>query len=471
MLAWFECDRIPLLTWRIPNSYKTPEYKNSVSKIIMTSEKQNLVLVTADSLRADHCFTEFSGHPTTPTLERFAEDGVVFENAISPGARTATSVPEIITGEPMPYRTMEDRDHTFRLLRHVLSEHDSVFDRISEMGYTTAAISTSPYTTPETNIPDAFDHFHDAGAYEPSRLKDLVPGDTASQVAKYVERYFKKKTYYNQWTDFYDEIERTVDQLEEPYFLWVFLLDTHNPYLCPRADRKESTTFGMYYGLWQANQVHTERSDTSSIEGGLSGKEEARLRRAYRDTIRSVDRFVQTLWEDVQEDDPVLIFHSDHGEAFGEHGTYGHQPYLYEENIHVPLVIYNAKDDATSIDDTISLRQLPDMVTEYVEDDTPFSDEQWTSDYTCSRAKNGRVAIRGTRWKYIARNGTEELYDLKEDRGEQNNLADKEPELVAEFRERKRNFMNQIDDNTLTQDDSDIDDELQSRLQSLGYVE
>jgi arylsulfatase len=59
-------------------------------------------------------------------------------------------------------------------------------------------------------------------------------------------------------------------------------------------------------------------------------------------------------------DDPTIVVHGDHGEAFGEHGTYGHEPYLHEENVRVPLVVDSEIDGTVS--DVTSLRRLPELL-------------------------------------------------------------------------------------------------------------
>ncbi|MEF8902078.1 MAG: sulfatase-like hydrolase/transferase, partial [Halovenus sp.] len=59
---------------------------------------RNIVLVSIDSLRADHCGFMGYGKETTPNLDRLAREGVVFENAIAPGPATAQSMPAIFTG-------------------------------------------------------------------------------------------------------------------------------------------------------------------------------------------------------------------------------------------------------------------------------------------------------------------------------------------------------------------------------------
>ena len=104
---------------------------------------------------------------------------------------------------------------------------------------------------------------------------------------------------------------------------------------------------------------------------------------SYRDAIRSVDRFLQKVVADTP-DDTSLVFHSDHGEAFNEHGTYGNQEMLYEENIYVPMVVYNGTHSGR-IDSPVSLRQLPQQVVNLA--DRSYHPEKYTEKW-CARRRS-----------------------------------------------------------------------------------
>lgn len=435
----------------------------------MKGDTENLILITADSVRADYCFTEFGGHPTTPELDRLIEDGVHFTNASSPGARTLSSVPEIISGEFMPYRDIEGRYNQFNLIEHVISKHETLPEKLCKRGYSTAAVTASPYTTRETGFDTIFDRFIDVGDYEKSALCDFVPGKSPSRIIERLDQYRQNKHWFNQWPNFYDDILATIDGLKEPYFLWIFLLDTHNPYLPPKEDRIEANTFDTYYSLWMSNQTHSDSSSESAIKEDISDGLQYKLQAAYRDTIRSVDRFVGQIVEDTSETDPVLIFTADHGEAFGEHGTYGHHPVVYEENIHVPFVVLNAKDRGEK-EHPISLRDLGDILVEYVDSGTLFTDKRWSSEYTISRAKDGTVAIRGKKWKYISTSNDEELYNLNSDSRETQDVSKHREDVASMMRRRKEEFYERLDKKEHFDLERDIGSDIVDRLESLGYV-
>ena len=435
----------------------------------MSSENQNIVLITADSLRADHCGFLNSAMATTPTLDRMAEEGVVFENAVAPGPRTLSSIPEIFTGKHLPKTEADDWSYEVRMSRiggH-MANNTALPERLGDRGYATAAYTANPWTTPGTNFEKGFDHFH-----EIKNEREMVNrfSGTALEPITWMSNWMFKETWFSQWPTFYEDILQTVEQLESPYFLWVFLLDTHTPFMVPRRDRTESSTLGMYDAVIRGSSIFGEQEGKSYYRKDISPGMESRLRQAYRDSIRSVDRFVNNLWHDMRDDDPTFVFHSDHGEAFGEHGTYGHQQTMYEENLHVPLLVYNCGRRGR-VRQPISLRRLSDMLTSYA-DEGSLEPAEWTSEYTVSRTEDSEtMAVRSERWKYISSGGSEELYDLYEDPTERRNLLDRETEVAAQFRSVLESYRREIPDSPSESGHrTSPDQELEDRLSSLGYL-
>lgn len=419
---------------------------------------RNLVLVTIDSLRADHC--GFLGGPPsegtpgadggtasgidrgalgargslTPTLDALAAEGTVFETAIAPGPRTPSSMPVLFTGEHVDprnkgvYRNWEEkrerwRERRERIRRH-LARHRTVAERLRERGYATAAVTANPWTATDTGFDRGFDRFHAIG-----------DGETDSRFGRLIERTTGiDADWLLRWPDFHDRIIESRRALSEPYFLWVFLLDPHQPYLAPRRYRRENTVLEMYYANLRYNRAH---SYTDVLPGHL----DRRLRRAYRDTVRSVDGFVERLQTDLAPDDSVFVVHGDHGEAFREHGTYGHRPQLYEENTRVPLLV-SGTERAARISEPVALRRLP-RILESLADDA-FDPERFTAPFVVSRTEEDeRVSIRGAAWKYVrggedwayVRGGEgEELYFLPADPTERRNHIAARPEAGAALR-------------------------------------
>jgi len=304
-------------------------------------------------------------------------------------------------------------------------------------------VTANPWTATDTGFDREFDEFHAVG--EDSRMVRNGPvANLANRISDSdIEEWLLR------WTDFYEILEKLQTVVSEPYFLWVFLLDPHQPYLAPRKYRRENTGVGMYYANIRYNKFQAYTDD-------LPNHLDDRLKRAYNDTVRSIDSFVERLSETIGQDF-VTVLHADHGEAFGEHGFYGHRPQLYEEVVRVPLVVHGIKKSAR-ISEVLPLRHLP-LILEKIGGASSGtagrdlgSNEPILNDphrYVAPHAvikteEEEQVAIRSRDWKYINRddswdyiNGseTEELYHLQNDPGEEQNLIDERPRVAATHRE------------------------------------
>jgi arylsulfatase A-like enzyme len=283
----------------------------------------------------------------------------------------------------------------------------------------------------------------------------------------------RKTGSFSQWPVFADELFETMETLPEPYFVWVFLMDTHNPYIVPREDRVENSTLDMYYGMLRGNSQLRHSSGDSYLADDIPPGVERRIVRAYRDSVRSVDRFTGALCEHVDTDDTSVVFTADHGEAFNEHGTYGHQNALYQENVHVPLLVYEGCDEGHVVDDPVSLRSLPELLLALgAGEGVPV--ESLTGSPVVSRTASGdTLAVTGRRWKYITTPDGDELYDLERDPGETENLAGEETDyddVREEFEGAIEAYLQRVPDAGEDEDDAELSDEVRSQLETLGYV-
>jgi arylsulfatase len=153
------------------------------------------------------------------------------------------------------------------------------------------------------------------------------------------------------------------------------------------------------------------------------------LVRAYDDAIRYTDGVFERLASDLGEEATVVVT-ADHGEGFGEHGTYGHHHQLYEENVHVPLVIADDSWQGAS-ERPVSLRRLPDIVTSVASGDAMTYERD---DGVVSISPDESLAGLRTRgWKYCqnASDDSAALFDLSSDPAERDNVADERDGATA----------------------------------------
>jgi arylsulfatase len=392
----------------------------------MTDGRRNVVLVTYDSLRADHCGPWGYERDTTPNLDAMADDGVLFENAIAPASRTNPSMAGIFTGEPLVVRDqVADPDHA----RSHLTRHGTVAEDLSAAGYATGAFCPNAYASRYYGFDRGFDTYEDflfdESLYQ-SLFEEHLGDSSVHTLLRNLRNFVLRQEAFKTWDTYMDETVEWVDAQSEPFFLWTFSLDTHFPYLTPRKHRQWSSLWDQYYYNWRCNQLIDE------FDIDLSAAERQKLVDIYDDSIRFGDALIAELRDRLSEYDPVVVVHGDHGEAFDERGIYGHfYPSLYEENVHVPLVV-SGLDETATVEKPTTLLDLPTILRRaggLESGDVADVGRDWVvaTDYD---GRNGRnlTAIRTQTLKYIRTDGTvsdRECYDLTDDRGETaNRIAD-----------------------------------------------
>jgi len=368
---------------------------------------RNVILVSIDSLRADHC--GFMGYEkdTTPTMDSMAEDGLVFENAIAPGPATPASLPATFTGHYPIDRQTEAREvagTTQRFQAH-LSRHETIAESLSDDGYATAGFTPNPWTCRHFGFGRGFDYFQDF--LDQDRSSGIWERMLAGQGAKpltalrLISNWTQREATFKPWASFYDEVIEWTQNAEEPYFLWVFLLDPHFPYLPSSVHRSQSR-----WRTYEANlRLYLESQSTP-----YSQRVHDQLVTAYDDSIRYTDDFFEHLQSDLADDDPAIVVHADHGEAFGEHGTYGHHDQLYDPNINVPLIISGVPPN--TVTDPVSIRSIPDVVEKVATGNDPASVSRPS---VLTRTGDGTTsAVRGRSWSYIDQDGSGELLSIED---------------------------------------------------------
>ncbi|NHN46551.1 sulfatase [Halostella sp. JP-L12] len=408
-------------------------------------DQRNVVLVTVDSLRADHCGYWGYDRETSPTLDRMAEEGFVFEQAFAPGPSTYESMPAIFTGRHMTSFSPNvessdgDEDAIDARTRNIRMNMNAptIPEWFAEQGYATGAFTTNPYTGAHTGFARGFDHYEDfMGDGEGPLMRKAAHLPVLSEI-KHVITLLRGDRASKQWTEYYDRIIEWVEDVDDPYFLWVFLLDTHTPYLADSEHRAETDVshLEMYYHNWRLWMEKKWRADENH-----SSLDQETLVDLYDATIASVDDFLSSLLEDLGDTDPIVVVHSDHGEAFGEHGTYGHDAQLYEENLHVPLIVHgNGLTGRTTT--PVSLTQLPELLQHLATGAEQLSTVNQPGTVLSKTFDAEQFCLRGPDWKYVCRTDPDEktvqddrLYDLRHDPDERDPI-DKPESLAAACRQ------------------------------------
>lgn len=400
-------------------------------------KKRNIVLITLDSLRADHC--SFMGYrrKTTPTIDKMAEKGLCFENAIASGVATPTSMFGIFTGD-YPHASFEINRLDGNEWRKEISSKQTLAQFLRKKGYFTGAIHANPGVSRFFGFNRGFNYFKD---FMDERKENRVLARLFSKLKLYsfymnLRAVIKKEATSTDSRKLIPEVINFKKKAKEPYLLWVLLLETHIPYIAPKNFRKWGSkyTINLIYQNWKIRRNYMNPSR-------ISESDRKKIIDAYDDTIFYADKIIQELWHILEESDPIFIIHADHGEGFGEHGFYYHPPMLYEELIHVPLIVYNADIEKGKRKKPVSLLGVAPSILELIGEKNEFPSRSFLNDgedWVISKVFNGsrwKIAIRTERWKFIVGQKEEdELFYLKDDPLEQRNVVDRYPELANEMR-------------------------------------
>ena len=422
---------------------------------------RNVVLVSLESVRADHCGYAGYDRNTTPNLDRMARSGVGFQHAVTAGGSTPASMTAVHTGE----YPLTDPKHTDpESWRAELATKRTVASALSEAGYRTGAFVPNAFVSSYFGFGEGYDDYHDflpeGAAVRMAGSKTETDTSLAEQVrtlAGNARQVLEGQTPFHKrlcWEEYYDDVLSWVERDgDRPFFLWVFPEETHTPYIPPAARRDLPTTVSYLLGhtsflkkLWV-----DQRSSFS-----LTERQRERLIDQYDDLIRYVDGLLGRLLRDLAEYDPVFVVHGDHGDGFGEHGFYEHPQSLYEELIHVPLVVHDtAAAEARSAERAsrngagaglgvpdgrstpVSLRSLPATIEAVAGVERTFEGPsifEAADPYVVAKVTEGdrrKVAVRTPRWKYLSRErAAGELYDLAADPTEQVDRSQAYPELA-----------------------------------------
>ncbi len=282
------------------------------------ARRPNLILLTMDTLRFDHLGSYGYARPTSPQIDAFAEEALVFENAFAHAPTTWSSMASLLSGF-LPHETKVILDIPMS------AEVPSLAPFLRAQGFDTMAVVSNFVLRAGKGYERGFRVF-DAQMGEQEAVRGL-PERTAVHTTNRA-------------------IELLREAEGEPFFLWVHYQDPHGPYTPPPA---YADLFVDSRGAKPENQLELNR--INSGRGGIPAYQQLQGERdagfyvsRYDAEIRYLDTEVGRLFDSLKElglyDDALIVLTSDHGESMGEHGFYfSHGESLYGSLMRVPLIL------------------------------------------------------------------------------------------------------------------------------------
>jgi len=438
----------------------------------LTPAPAAVVLVTVDTLRADAVpFTD--GEPNTaPFLAHLAERGIVFREAYAPSSWTPPSMASLFTGLfPTSHGitqgvVVDGTVHRQRLLPASLVTLAEVF---REAGYVTIGVPANRHLAAGLGFAQGFDYYAGADFMDARAVNE--------QVEKQMRRAFGAD-WLTAWK-------------HRKAFLWIHYFDPHDPYFAREP--------------WISRRAPDFTADAAAYPQGLAmrdlkqrypqpdGDAAAHIRPLYESEVSYFDHYFQLLGErlGLEDDNVLFIFTSDHGEEIVEHGGLGHSTTLYQELVHVPLLIrwpavfthaavtdvpVSTVDLYPTLADLLGLGAPPSL------QGASFAPLLYGETGSRSRPvyfelhkrRNPAKAIRDGEWKLVRtrRPPRVQLFNLATDPHEQHDVAAEQHAIVERLAQSLTRWVASLPPPPDDQQTRELDDDAtKEQLRALGYLD
>lgn len=427
-----------------------------------SSAPPDVLLVSIDTLRADHVGAYGYARPTTPVIDALSAEGVRFEIAYAPMGATSPSHATLMTALLPP---------AHGVVRNGLVLADDALtlaERFSAAGYCTAAFVSSYPVRSTFGFAQGFTHFDEA--FEARTSTVTFRGWEGQPVKGGFDRRAAETT------DAAIEWLATRDEAC-PIFVWVHYFDPHMPHVAPEAWRR-----------------FDDEADTPR----------ARLVAGYDAEILYTDaqlgRLLEAMAVMTASRDRITVVTADHGEGLRDHGNVTHNKYVYDSEVRIPLVFHapgriasgrrslqpaHLVDVATTLAGLVGLdaRGLEGVdLSAWLAEAAPEPDvsrplflqrPHYADAAPDDPRAEARFGVRSGPWKWIAGgiSGPDELYDLVADPGELDDRAAVSPERVARLAEQGAQIASDAARQKLAPAPPRVDEADRRALEALGYVE
>lgn len=473
------------------------------------TKQPNIIFLVMDSVRAANLSCYGYQRPTTPNIDQLAAQSTLFEQAISVGCWTLPVHASLFTG-------LYPLNHGMTVSKDALTDDfPTLAYRLKSLGYRTACFSNNAYISDATGLSQGFDTVEDIWratnprGIQRSRMSRLIkslerrgplaqPAVSALRASQRARAMLKarrsRKDSGARATNekIRDWLNEARDQ-DAPFFIFVNYMECHERYSPPPPYNRRFMP--SRFSDWRVAQVSPNKAEV--LDGPASRRaDDLEIMRALYDgalsylddKIGELVRFVESLG---LMDETLIVVTSDHGDSLGEHDHLGHRVTLYEQLVHVPLIIrYPARfTPGARVSSHVQLADLYPTFLEVAGGDTaeaaangfhsllappqtvarPFT----VAENTAPKSLDNVVArmIRTDKYKYIWKsNHQHELYDLTSDPSEQTNLIADEPDVARGMIEQLEAWERSLDDKRIETREAEYDDATLQRLRGLGYV-
>lgn len=422
------------------------------------AEPRNLLLISVDTLRPDLLGAYGYERSTSPAIDALAEEGVLFEDVMSPSPWTLPAHASLLTGVYPSRHGM--KGHEARLPARL----DTLASVLGDRGFRTAAVVNSHYVSAKYGLDRGFQDFH--------YVREAIGRVAPSEVGERARAWLRVRA-------------------AEPFFLFLHYYDVHSDYASlPRYERR---FVRPYEGPANGTTGQLLRYREGEIE--LDPADARHLKDLYAAGIRQLDdglaRLRRTLEEEGLLERTLVVLTSDHGEEFLEHGGVLHGRKQHVESVRIPLVLRGpGLPEGRRIPTPASLVDvMPTLLSLLGVSSPPALDGRNLSplfgdapteglrgrflfgeaDHNNAEHDVTRAVRRGSfKLIYNRLSGRSELFDLAEDPGETRDVKAQQPEAARRLRAVLGRFLER---ETLPGEKAPaLTPDERERLEALGYL-
>ena len=430
----------PRTSWSLKDSGRADFSQQNVRQAgLRLKDVGGVVIISIDTCRADHLGCYGYSRKTSPNIDAFAAEGILFNHAVTPIPTTLPSHASMLTGTVPLYHGVRDNDN-YRLA----ASNVTLAEILQENGFKTGAVIGAFVLDSQFGLDQGFDTYEDE------------MGQVEKKVLLHNERDAKEGTRL--------ALAWLQEHYKDKFFLFLHYFDPHTPY----RFHKEFAFSSLPVFVFSKDRYDSEIAYTDRCIGRVL------------DMLKSLDLYDTTL----------IIVTGDHGEGLGQHGEDTHSYFIYHSTLHVPMIIrIPGSPEGIIINETVGLIDVVPTVCGVlgipvqanVQGENLCGLFSGNTDSFKNRAiycealqptKFGLDPLLGLvsgRWKYI-HTSNPELYDLKDDPHESRNLISQNIQQAGVMQAQLKTILQNANITDPVDSKMAIDAETRNRLESLGYL-
>ena len=424
--------------------------------------RSSLLIILLDAASAHHFGSYGYRLDTTPNIDRIAREGVRFTNAFCNAVYTMASTGSLMTGQfPDVHRVLYSKNR-------LPAEGHTMAEMLAAKGTKTAAFLANSNAGALRGYDQGF-----AELYELFRFEEF------------------QSLCVNQNIWLFPWLDKNKNQ---PFFLYLHFREPHFGGYPPKEFLDKFST-----GFTGKIDVLLDREKINRGQRSLDDAELKHIVSVYDATLSYADHEVGLIVQKLKDmgswKNTLTFIIADHGEALWEHGYFGHNTQVYQNQAHIPFIVHLPEGVGAGggrvVDSVVQTIDIPTTMADVHRDERAKSLMQGRSllelllipdsrrdgiAYTRTLWDKPTYGVRDGRYEYVfsTRDGTEELYDLKNDPAETKNLMTARPVLAGYFRQNLRAWAQEQKERSRglsSPGTATLDDATRQDLQELGYID